>query len=57
MYEVDLVLTEAALRDCGLRRDAHGLAGVVKLGKEPVESIERPKREDFPAKAAFPGTG
>ena len=42
MHQVDLELAQARLGNCRVSGDVHFLAGIIKIGKEFVELIQRP---------------
>ena len=57
MHQVDLKLPQARLRSRGVGRNVHRFAGVVQIGEEGVESVQRPDRQRFRRLAPLAGPG
>ena len=53
VHHVDFELAQTGLGNRGVCGNVHQVAGVVKLGKELVELVQRPQAEDLAGNTAF----
>ena len=53
MHEVDLELAQTCFGNGGIGGDVHLFAGVIKIGEEFIELVQRADRQGFGGLAAF----